>query len=101
MTLRAELPVYSPLSLGALAAGVAGMFAADHRAGLERALADEYGSAAVLLTDSGTSALALALRAAVRERPGAVALPAYGCYDIATAADAAEVRFALYDIEPA
>jgi dTDP-4-amino-4,6-dideoxygalactose transaminase len=77
------------------------MFAADHRAGLERALADEYGSAAVLLTDSGTSALALALRAAVRERPGAVALPAYGCYDIATAADAAEVRFALYDIEPA
>ena len=55
----------------------------------------------MILTDSGTTALSLALRLAVAERPGPVALPAYCCYDIATATDAAQVEFVLYDIDPA
>ena len=54
----------------------------------------------LLLTDSGTSALALALQRAARERPGPAALPAFCCYDIATAADVAGVPFVLYDVDP-
>jgi len=53
----------------------------------------------VLLTNSGTSALVLALRALTR--PGdTVALPAYACIDLTTAAVAAGVRVRLYDLEP-
>lgn len=54
------------------------------------------------LLDSGTSALAVALRFAAQRRPGRpVLLPAWGCYDLATAADAAEVEVGLYDLDPA
>ena len=62
-----------------------------------------FGSRDVLLTDSGTSALALALRMAVAARPDrpTVALPAWACYDLATAADAADVGVVLYDLDPA
>lgn len=51
-------------------------------------------------TDSGTSALALALSIAARLDRSPVALPAYGCYDLATAVDAAGVPFTLYDLDP-
>lgn len=104
MSLRAQPPVHSPLSLGALAGGVTA--ALSRRAALrararvlERLQAD-YGARVVLLTDSGTSALALALRIAADARPGPVALPAFSCYDIASAADAARVPFLLYDLDP-
>jgi len=65
-----------------------------------RFLARRFGARSYLLTDSGTSALALALGAAAREGGGPVALPAYGCFDVATAAMAADVSVMLYDIEP-
>lgn len=56
----------------------------------------------VVLTDSGTSALALAIAAALSHRPGRpVALPGYGCFDLATAALAARARVVLYDLDPA
>jgi dTDP-4-amino-4,6-dideoxygalactose transaminase len=59
------------------------------------------GAADVLLTDSGTGALTLAIQGCLAERPGAaVALPAYGCYDLATAADGALAPVVLYDLEP-
>jgi len=62
----------------------------------------EYGAEEVRLTDSGTSALTLALAAAAAGRAGAsVALPAYGCYDMATAAVGAGVPVVLYDLDPA
>jgi len=65
-------------------------------------LASAYGSDDVLLTDSGTSALTLAIHASLAGRPGAsVALPAYGCYDLATAADGAGSPVVLYDLDPA
>ncbi len=101
MRLRAQLPVHSPLPLAALAAGVRRAFdPVGAAARLESLLRSEFGSPAVLLTDSGTTALALALRLAARERPGPAALPAFCCYDVATAADSAKVAFTLYDVDP-
>jgi len=99
---RAQLPVYSPLTLGALGTGLlAALGAGQARRRVEQALRAQYAPHGLLLTDSGTSALALALRLAVAERPGPVALPAYCCYDVATAVDAAGVPFLLYDLDPA
>jgi dTDP-4-amino-4,6-dideoxygalactose transaminase len=53
----------------------------------------------VALTDSGTSALVLALAASV-PRGGTVALPAYGCIDLIAAAIHAQVQVRLYDVDP-
>jgi dTDP-4-amino-4,6-dideoxygalactose transaminase len=66
-------------------------------------LRERYGSREVLLTDSGTSALAIALGVVVAARPDRpqVALPAWGCYDLATAADLANIGVVLYDLDPA
>lgn len=104
MSLRRQLPAYSPLSAGALRAGLIG--SSGNRAAfsaLESRIRAEYGSNAVLLTDSGTSALALAMAGAGQRgnRPPRVLLPAYGCYDLATAADAADAEVLLYDLDPA
>ena len=61
--------------------------------------AHAYASAEVL-TDSGTSALVLALRIAAGAG-GTVAFPAYGCVDLAAAARFAGVGVRLYDLDPA
>jgi hypothetical protein len=54
----------------------------------------------VHLTDSGTSALVLAMRAAMeRAGCGLIALPAYGCYDLVTAANGAGAGVVLYDVD--
>ena len=96
--------MHSPLSLKALAAGLvaAASPAAARRArdAVVQAIGAEYNPRRVLLVDSGTSALALALRAAAAARPGPAALPAFSCYDLATAVDAAGVPFVLYDVDP-
>jgi dTDP-4-amino-4,6-dideoxygalactose transaminase len=63
------------------------------------ALSTRYDARAVALTDSGTSALVIALRLAVPPR-GTVALPAYGCVDLIAAAVRARVWVRLYDIDP-
>lgn len=74
---------------------------ATQRATVNQRIADQFAASAVALTDSGTSALALALRLAAARRPGRpVLLPAWGCYDLATAADAADLPVAFYDLEP-
>lgn len=103
MPLRYLPPVSSPLSLRALArAGVVALRASDGEEALQRLAAritERFGAAAVALTDSGTSALVLALRAVVPEG-GIVALPAYGCVDLVAAAIRAAVRVRLYDIDP-
>jgi len=64
------------------------------------ALRLRYGSVDALLTDSGTSALILALRKMV-PAGGIVAYPAYACIDLTTAALGAGVRVRLYDVDPA
>lgn len=98
-------PVRSPLSLKAVARGWLGALR-EMPAYLDEArtlLSERYRSREVLLTDSGTTALALALKLAVAQRPHAprVALPAWACYDLATAADTAGVDVLLYDLDPA
>ena len=114
MTLRQQLPVYSPISLSSLLAGLGACVSAGGqraRAAVSAKIAAEFALAPapaprphlrhLLLTDSGTSALTLAIRAACdRHGRRLVALPAYCCYDVATAADGADVEVVLYDIDP-
>ena len=66
---------------------------------VRRALTEYYGARAVVLTDSGTSALVQALRLA--GCGGTVALPGYSCVDLVAAARCAGVSARLYDIDPA
>lgn len=96
-------PAWSPLTLGAILGGAAEAWlggGARAREELARTLRTSHAPLEVFLTDSGTSALVLALQAAHAHSMAPVALPAYGCYDIATAADGAGVPFFLYDLDP-
>lgn len=93
----AHSPV-SPLSLARGAANVAGVLTTPEEA-ISSALERRYGTARVTLTDSGTSALTLALQAVAA--PGAsVAFPGYSCVDLITAAQGAGIHVRLYDIDP-
>lgn len=99
--LRYQLPVYSPLPLRAVLAGATAALDGDDRTAATRLLQAQYRPRDVVLTESGTAALILALRGALARRPGAlVALPAYCCYDVVTAAVGADARVVLYDIDP-
>ncbi len=102
MTLRRQLPVRSPVRLSDVAraaAATATGSAPDHQE-LEARLARHFGAHDALLTDSGTSALVLALRLTAAPR-APVAFPAYGCIDLVAAAIEAGVRVRLYDVDPA
>jgi len=99
---RRQLPARSPLPLSAVLAGLGGLADPDSARGRVRnRLEAGWPERRAILTDSGTTALAMALRPlpAVSSRP--VALPAYACYDVATALDTARVPFVLYDLDPA
>ncbi len=110
MRWRRQLPVHSPLSAVALLAAIRAAASrnggpAEAEARVVTLLTERYGARAVLLTDSGTSALTAALLGVLRDRPGGlapppVALPAYACYDVATAAAGARVPVLLYDVDP-
>jgi len=95
-------PVYSPVSLGSLAAGasVALGFARGEPEPVTSRLRQWFGPAGVVLTDSGTSALVLALRSSIR-RGGTIALPGYACIDLIAASIFAGVSVRLYDLDPA
>lgn len=97
-------PTYSPLTARAvLAARRSAAQAAEDQRQLRALLLQRHAARDLLLTDSGTSALRLGLAAATA-RSGAtrlVALPAWSCYDLATAADGADVEVVLYDLDPA
>ncbi len=97
---RRQLPAYSPIEAGALIPALrsALLRAADHEL-LAGQLAGMFGALRVVPTDSGTSALVLALRALVGPR-GTVALPGYACADLVAAALHARVKVRLYDIDP-
>jgi dTDP-4-amino-4,6-dideoxygalactose transaminase len=62
-------------------------------------LTQRFRARAVALTDSGTSALVLALRMAAGEG-GIVAFPSYVCVDLIAAARRAQVQVRLYDVDP-
>lgn len=98
--LRRQLPIASPLSASMLAGALHDVAAGRDRSGDVRAeLRRRYGAETMFLTDSGTSALVLALRLVAR--PGdVVAMPAYACVDLVAAARFADVRVSLYDVDP-
>lgn len=101
MSVRRQLPVASPISIGAvLGSFVRGVVATDAAAGRARELIrSAFDAQSIALVDSGTSALVLALRTAVR-RGGTVAFPGFACVDLAAAASFAGVRVRLYDVDP-
>ena len=101
MRLRRLPPVHSPLRLEALLSGARALGSKGQ--GREAVLGwinTTFHPHSSILTDSGTTALTLAFRAAQRIRQGPVALPAYCCYDLATATDGAGVDVLLYDMDP-
>jgi perosamine synthetase len=102
--LRRLPPVHSPIPTRALAAAAATVARGiDRRPELIALLQREFAADEVLLTGSGTQALQLALEVAFAraQSPRVAALPAFGCYDLASALIGAEARAALYDLDPA
>lgn len=107
MTLwRHQIPVRSPLSLPALLVGMRAALsrngAHEHAAArVEALLRERYAPRSILLAESGTAALTAALLGL--QHSGAVqvvAIPAYACWDVATAVEGAGARAFLYDIDP-
>jgi len=100
---RHQPPVFSPIPPGALPAAVAAAarIAGDPRPDLEAKLCRDFGAGRAILCGSGTQALQLGILVA-RDRADSdlVALPAFTCYDVATAAAGAGARVVLYDIDP-
>jgi len=100
VSLRRQPPAYSPLTLADLAAVPLALREATLQ--LRTLLAGHFQATEVLATASGTEALTLALRLATGDgtRGRRVALPAYSCYSVASAAVGAEVEVLLYDLDP-
>ena len=115
--LHRQTPVHSPLPLRAIVASVPAAIRAslpttiaskvpattvDPRDRLRARLLAEYGARACVLTGSGTDALRIALEIVGDFSGGApVALPAFACYDVATAAVGARTAVLFYDVDPA
>ena len=103
---RHQVPVHSPVSAAALLAGARVAVARNGRSALAEArvvalLQERYSPRDVVLMESGTAALTAALLGVLSDRAGAaVAMPAYGCFDLATAADGANAPVRLYDTDP-
>lgn len=100
---RRHPPAYSPLSLPALSGATrAALGGPDPRVTLAAHLRLDYAADHVLLTDSGTDALqfAIAVALGVAGPATAVALPAYSCYDVASAAVGADATITCYDLDP-
>jgi perosamine synthetase len=105
--LRHQLPVRSPIHLAALLRGTGSSLPGRGEAPaptveLAAMLQREWAASSIVLCASGTHALALAMSAALRARGGRglVALPAYSCFDLVTAAVAADATLAFYDVDP-
>ena len=98
-------PVYSAIGPSALWRAAVDQWS-DGAARLRLAARDRLGqlypNREITLTDSGTSALLLALRLTVPAsgRAPLVALPAYACPDVGAAAVGAGYRIMLYDTNP-
>lgn len=101
---RHQPPVRSPVPLAAFVPAIRQVLrlAPDPRPGLSALLEAVYGAERVVLCSSGTAALQLAIRVAAAHagEPGPVALPAFTCYDVASAAIGAQASLVLYDVEP-
>lgn len=99
-----QVPVHSPVPSGSVREAVwHGLrLRNDPRPRVREMIRAAYGADEAVLLGSGTQALQVAIRAAAR-LVGAdpiVALPAFTCFDVASAAVGAGARIALYDVEP-
>jgi dTDP-4-amino-4,6-dideoxygalactose transaminase len=106
MAIRHQLAVYSPISIVAPVRGVAAALhiSDDPRPALVELLRHDFDARDVLLTGSGTQALQVAIEMATQQvgaRAATIALPAFSCFDVASAAIGADVSTALYDLDPA
>lgn len=101
--IRYQLPVASPVSIGALFKTAVGAGLSSAHDQLAALLTREYQADRVVLCGSGTQALQLAITTAWRRTGmrGRVVLPAFACYDLATAAIGAGVPVSFYDVDPA
>jgi perosamine synthetase len=101
---RQQLAAYSPLSPGAFSGALAS-FALRDSTNVERArslVSAEFHAEETLLLDSARSALRVASEMSLPAAPKRlVALPAFQCFEVATAAVGADCRIALYDVDPA
>jgi dTDP-4-amino-4,6-dideoxygalactose transaminase len=102
MTWRRQPPVLSPIPARALVDGFRAALGVgiDATDAVATTLRRRYGAVDALLTDSGTSALVLALQK-VLPAGGTVAYPAYACIDLTAAAVGAGAQVRLYDVDPA
>jgi perosamine synthetase len=104
MKIRHQLAVYSPVPASAIIASALASFGRgdDRRPTAVRLLRELFVADSCALCDSGTHALQLAIETA-RKLVGAharIAIPAFTCFDVATAAIAAGGEVSLYDIDP-
>jgi dTDP-4-amino-4,6-dideoxygalactose transaminase len=100
--LRHQLAAHSPVTLTGIVRAAFGAGAQDRDA-LVEILRREFETEHVSLVDSGTHALQLAIEAAI-SRSGqspVVALPAFGCFDLATAVIPTQAKVVFYDVDPA
>lgn len=101
--MKYQPPVYSPLTLGGIGAGLRAALGGNaRREQLEALLATSFQAERVVLTRSGTHALQIALSTLADGGPDAIpiALPGYSCFDLVTAAAATGVRVRFYDVDP-
>jgi perosamine synthetase len=101
---RHQPPVHSPIPFrGVPAAAAAALHVGrDPRPLLSKIVSQDLGADRVILCGSGTQALQLALLVARQwTASDAVALPAFSCYDVASAAVGSGARIHLYDLDPA
>jgi len=102
---RRQLTVAAPISPAALVRAAYESFHSrtELEARAAKLIGQAFNASTVLFTDSGTSALVLALRLAKARFAGdvyTVGFPGYACVDLAAAARFAGVRVRLYDIDP-
>lgn len=98
--IRRQLPVASPITGSILLRAIADTtFRRDLHPRVGSAIAEQFDAQDVVLTDSGTAALVLALRLSAGPTR-TVAMPAYACVDLIAAARKADVRVRLYDVDP-
>lgn len=100
--MRRQPPVYSPITSGALWNAARALGAGNEPIQTVGAqLRADFRADTTVLFGSGTQALQVALEiAAKRVESPVVALPAFTCFDVASAAVGAGARIALYDIDP-
>lgn len=97
---RHQLPAYSPLTVGGIVRALLDA-GPEARMRLKGRLRERFDAKRVVLCGSGTQALTLAIRSAAPEgRVPLVALPAYACYDLVSAAVGADARIVFYDLVP-